>query len=499
MNQFHTILLRLLRVALLVVTAICVSIPAPARKLDIASRPFELPVFPGNLGNGIPRFVSHNFHYPLEAWKQQQLGALSVHALVRVNGKIETFEITTKVDLHPALYDEVKRVIEKMEWYPAINRNGRKVNAYVDFHFPLVRETTDFSTPIPYGLEKYARSAMKLARKLNNLNAADKPVDMQKVVTDMGEAAELFPTVPEFQSANSRLLASANIGSIALETADSALTWYHAANTKEVVKPSDEPFSLVEDRETEYSTNFNGRAELWLATLRAALHATYPSAVSSVAYDDAIRLVDLRSADGRLRPWNDLKERQVIEKRIERLKRDLVSEWSHGGIHVDENTAGWTKVANNLSIDELADYATYWSERGSIKPGAQVPQLAAQIDREKKKLWNLQQSSPQELQNLIGVKAFLTWLHSGEEGLKTYVTERCASGELSSGETKYLQNLMKNFARYAPVLVDHYAALQSIVCLVPPSSSTAADRKAFYDRRGALTEVFPLEWLWGGK
>lgn len=491
--------MRMLRAAFLAASAICVSFPSSARKLDIDPRPYELPVFPGNLGNGISRFVGHNFRYPAEAWQQQRLGALSVHALVRVNGKIETFEITTPVELHPALYDEVKRVIEEMEWYPAVDRNGRKVNAYVDFHFPLVRETTDFSTPIPFGMEKYARSAMKLARQLGSQGAGDKPVDLQKAVTQMGEAAERFPTVPEFQAANSRLLASANLGSIALETADSALAWYHAANTKEIVKPSGDSFSIVEETETEYSTSFSGRAELWLATLRAAMHAAYPSAASAIAFDDAMRLADLRSTDGRLRPWNDLKERQVIEKRIERLKRDLVSEWSHGGIHVDENTAGWTKVANNMSVDELADYATYWLERGSIKPGAQVPQLAAQIQREKKKLWNLQQSSPKELQNILGTKALLIWLRSGDEGLRTYLNDLHASGSLSDGENAYLDKLAKNFDRHSATLADRYAAIQSIICLVPPASSTPSDRKAFYARRNALGEIFPLGWLSGEK
>ena len=497
MKQFHAISRRFLQAAFIAAVSLVFSVPAGARKLDIDTRPYELPVFPGSLGNGITRFVSHNFRYPMEAWQQQRLSALSIHALVRVNGKIETFEITTPVELHPALYDEVRRVIEKMEWYPAINRNGRKVNAYVDFHFPLVRETTDFSTPIPYGMEKYARSAAKLARKLNRLGAMDKPVDMQKVVTEIGGAAELFPTIPEFQSANSRLLASANLGSIAVETADSALVWYHVANTKEFEKTSDDPFSLVNETETEYGTNFSGRAELWLATIRAALHAVYPSAASETAFTDALALADLRSADGRLRPWNDLKERQIIEKRVERLKRDLVSEWSNGSIRLDENTAGWMKVANNMSVDELADYATYWSDRGSIKPGAQVIQLASQIQREKKKLWNLQQSTPKELQSILGLKALITWFRSGDAGFHSFIADMLASGNLSDDETVYLRQLENTFDSHSATLADRYASIQSISCLVPPASFTSDERKAFYARRDALEEIFPLKWLAG--
>lgn len=486
---------RTLRVAFVAATALLAAIPAQSRKLDIAARPYELPVFPGSLGNGIQRFVNHNFKYPAEAWEVQQLKALSIRALVRVSGKIDEFEVTTDVDLHPALYAEVKRVIEKMEWYPACDRNGRKVNAYVEFHFPLVRQTNKFATYMPIGMEKYVRQSLELTQELNNLDAGDTPVDMQKMVTEIGHAAELFPTVPEFQAANSRLLASANFGPIAVETADSALVWYHLANTTQKVKKSDDPFTLDDEEvETEYSTNFNGRAELWLATLRAILHAANPSAAADTAFADALRLADLRLADGRLRSWSNLKERQQIEKNIERYKRSLVSEWSGGSIHVDENTSGWDKVANNLSIDEIADAATYWLERGSVKSGAQVAQLAGLIQREKDKLWNLQKATPQDIRNIVGTKALLSWLRDGEEGFSSYIAgERAANP--SKSIAGYLDNIEKAYTRNSQALSDRYAVLQSLACLVPPMDATPDDRKAFYARRHAVEEIFPLRWL----
>ena len=60
---------------------------------------------------------------------------------------------------------------------------------------------------------------------------------------------------------------------------------------------------------------------------------------------------------------------------------------------------------------------------------------------------------------------------------------------------KYLSRLEKRKAANAVMLADRKAVLQSLACMVPPEGTDAAGVQAFYDRRKAVEDVFPIKWL----
>jgi len=161
--------------------------------------------------------------------------------------------------------------------------------------------------------------------------------------------------------------------------------------------------------------------------------------------------------------------------------------------NIDRNPPLWEKVSREYSINELSYSLRYWAKRGQIN-NAQIEQLTALIDQEYDYMTKGKGVSNADKINLFGVRALAIWLQSGEEAMRSYISE-IKGGEASNKLVKYLEKLEKRYDENKPLFIYREKVIEFLACLMPPKGADDTAAKAFYDRRHAAEYVFPLRWL----
>lgn len=448
--------------------------------LDLKSleelKPFERvdapPVFPGNMVEGIPKFMRRHFKYPKEAWKVEKRIFAEVQAVIKEDGSMSDIQYTNIS--HPELIAELTRVMGKMTWYPAYDK-GEKVSVRCKMLLPLFPGKE---------LDDLVINAAEYAKALDNPKCGYDDDKMSAAMETIRDAAQLFPDVAQTSVAYLRLASSRNKGLSALADVDSCINKIHHGSYTDSLRAPGEP-SLGPG--LPFS---QGRRGLAWYLARAVTHQYTSSDSTDSAYDTLVRLIYKRMEDGDVGRTMTEREYEQSERRIEQMKRELVNEWSQGNLEIDRNTQTYEKVSRFFSVDELTDTLSYWAGRGEI-PNAGVSQLAALIRQEKERMHSGTIVTGKDGMRLFGVMALVKWLREGSDGLKQYIAE-INDGKPTRQVKKYLTTLEKRYNANATLLADHEGALQALACLVPPDG---VDTRQFYARRKALEEVFPLRWL----
>ena len=293
------------------------------------------------------------------------------------------------------------------------------------------------------------------------------------------KGAELFPEYAYISQPYVRLLSALGDKAGAVAMSDSCLRGYNKfryVQGKPDVRPP--------------HNDYSGRTEISLALMNLIQRKDLDGE-SENAFDDVCDLINRRVVDGDL--YNQAVDYSVSIKKIERMERDLVMEYSNGVANIDRNTPLWEKVSREYSINELSYSLRYWAKRGQIN-NAQIEQLTALIDQDYDYMTKGKGVSNADKINLFGVRALAIWLQSGEEAMRSYISE-IKGGEASNKLVKYLEKLEKRYDENKPLFIDREKVIESLACLMPPKGADDTAAKAFYDRRHAAEYVFPLRWL----
>ena len=425
--------------------------------------------------NGIVSFFRHNFKYPEDAWKAERLRAITVDCVIRKDGTVTDVECP-KVK-HPALLNEVKRVVGKMRWTPATN-GGRKVNVYKSFYVDLNPGAAEGST-VPYGLETFEKQGRKSAAALKKCTMVNETPSFEENVAALRKGAGLFPEYVGISVPYVQLLSALGDRRGAVAMADSCLMAYNKFRYVQGEPDIRPP-----------RNDYSGRTELSVA-LTNLVQRKYLDAESGKAFNDVCDLISRRVADGDL--YSQAVDYSVSQNRIERMERDLVMEYSNGVANIDRNTPLWQKVSREYSINELSYSLQYWAKRGQIN-NAQIEQLTALIDQEYDLMAKGKGIKDSDRINLFGVKALAIWLQNGDKAMRGYISE-IKGGEASDKLVDYLEKLERRYDENSSLFSDRGKVVESLACLMPSKGSSQEEVKAFYDRRKAVEKVFPVRWL----
>ena len=444
----------------------------------ICADPDQPAIFPGSIEEGIPKFFGYNMKYPKESWRAKRVQWVRVEMVIDTDGKVTNIRniVDTKDStlVDPALDSEIKRVLGKMTWYPA-EKNGVAVNVDKTMLLRLCKYS-DYS--IPYGMEYVEHDADKCLKKLRD--AKEKNEDIICAEPVLKDAAELFPFNTATTISYATLESSLGNGNRAINIMDRNLKHYQ---TKDPLFYSDtkandgiEPFLYI------------GRRAIGLAMMRAIQHDFNSSPQKDNAYLYVTDLIDQRMLDGELYEPRS----KNAQKAIDRMKRDMVNEFFRKDV-VGINEPVWAKKSRAYSTDEISYSLSYWSDRGRID-NAQVAQLTALIDQTEWEISRGKKATRKDELNLFGAKAMAIWMQAGETECRNYINTILAN-EPSRQLKSYLNKLDKKLSANAALLADRKAVLQSLACMVPPEGTDAAGVQAFYDRRKAVEDVFPIKWL----
>lgn len=452
-----------------------------AKGIEICEHPDTYPAFPGGIMDGIPKYLRDNFKYPKEAYKQQKETSMVVRFTITKDGKLRDFEMPAG-GYHPALEKELARVFEGTTWYPA-TKNGRPVNVRYTLYIKLHPRNGGDYEKIPYGLEYIAKDANNSISGIGKtLPPANELATIKKTI---GEAAEIFNECPRYPIAYATLGSTLGEKENALTAMDSCWVRYRWIPNPESgrIGPTGAPMRIY---------GYNGRTEIWVALMRAMQHQFHSSEMTDSAYSEAMTLINDRILDNDLREAASFKEAERAQRRAERMQRDMVNEFIRKDV-VGMNTPGWEKITREYSLDNISGALAYWNKQGLVN-NAQVEQLSNLISQEwDAMIWGKNATSKIQL-NLFGSKAFAIWMHEGDEGLDRFIAQ-IRDSKPSKKLLKYLSRLEKRKAANAVLLSDRKAVLQSLACMVPPEGTDAAGVQAFYDRRKAVEDVFPIKWL----
>lgn len=418
-----------------------------ARNLYVYDRPARMPAFLGNWGGDVGMFINKNFVYPIDAWRVQKWDEVKVSVLVRVDGKVEEFYIENKKEKpHPLLIAEMERVIDKMEWKPGYEGLS-PVNSYATFLFPLTSHFPKYNYHIPMGMKKPFEQAWFYACEwsLNEKDPVPDEQQEQQALRAMEKNGILFSDCPQILTGLVRALCSKNRSGQAVMFADNCLEEYQTR-----YETSSDPATGITIKMNK-AENYSGRSEAWLGALRAIMHDYVSSAPVDTLYDAAVALIDARIADGYLYPTDY---------------------WI--------NPKGKSQYYNNLK-----SYMRFHPSDEAV--GEEIAEL-------EKDMLSGQYAKNDDQLNLFGAKAMLVWLRDGDEGFRSYLAE-LRGGKLSGKLKKYLSRLEKRYNANSALLSDRRGVVEALACFVPPGFPTDDERQAFYARRRAVAEVFPISWL----
>lgn len=470
-----------LNILTLWIAAILAVAPATAKNWDICENPDERSILPG----GTDKWMANNFKYPIEAWREtrKKKGTIlrNFELIIGKDGKVLDYQLPEK--MHPALKREFDRVIQKMHWLPGY-KDGEPVISRIRPDLIIAPENTDGEN-IPFGLENIVSKGKHALAKLKKMHSPTTEKD-SATINALGLTAELFPTKPVYSIYFAGVCASNGINDRSISIIDSCYICYRI----------DPDTSLRnESNQLLWPSGYSGRYEIWISLVRIMHHILAKSDKTDRVCLEAFRYINDRIEIGDLRhdptPWI---AEQRSQRRMQDLQRERVNEFfSKSGQYISTNTPSWERMMRNYTIAEVSSSLGYWSKEGKIN-NAQVAQLTALLDEERKATLNGEKATSKDYARLFGCKALAIWALEGEVGLKNFINE-IRSGNPTKKLASYLDNLEKNYDRYSSLLSDYPAAMLAIVSPVPPQGTDEEGQRAFYERRRAAEKVFPIKWL----
>ena len=441
------------------------------------------PDSPPVLFGDIDKYLARHFKYPKEAIVED--GGLRtwvpIECIVTSEGDI--IDLTTSDKTHPALTKELKRVLGRAKWYPAL-KDGNPVNVKYKTSLQLTEPLFGF----PFGVENIKKDAEKNMSEIKQtLPASSNLTKMEDVleVASLAFAAKL----PRYPIAYATLETAIGGKDKAIAAIDSCWSYYHYIPQE----PMDGPWGLKLPMNK--NAAHNDRTEVWLAMMRSMIHQYNSSEMADSAYVDALTLINSKIIDGDMSEPLSENEKAEIERNIRRMKKDMVNDFVRSDM-VKTNTTGDEYIGRdlNFNLNQAVGALTAFDKLGLSIGNASVPQLSKMINDEYSALNSSKKATSKEKLNLFGAKALAIWMQSGDEGLNQYFA-MIRGGEPSKQLLKYIDKMEKNKAKNAELLADRQAVLQSLVCLSPTADTPEDEVKAFHARRKAVADVFPLSWL----
>lgn len=469
------------RIVAALVTWLCVVWPVVANR-PICTDPDVVPSFVGGLLDGMPKYLAKNFKYPKEAYKSGKCGGDAiVEIVVTQQGSVSDVKCCNVK--HPALEQELIRVLKESRWYPA-TKGGKPVDVRMTLHL-MLRPDWMTGEPIPFGLEQIVNDADKCIKALGDMERMPGGNELEQVDRILGEAADVFVSFPRFPINYAMLKGALGDNVKAIETMDSCWRRYHWEPEPEYGRlgPMGFPMRI---------SGYSGRTEIWVALMRAMQHQRNVSDMTEPAYRDAFMLINGRILDNDLRDSPSAKEVQFSEKKMQRLQRDMVNEFM-GYNMVTRDMSGWDRITRQYSLDEVSGTLAYASRNGYLN-NAQVEQISRLIKEEYDAMGNGKYATKGTQLKLFGAKAFAIWMLGGDAELAGFLAT-IRGGQPTKKLLKYLAKLEKRLAANRELLADRGAVLECLTTIAPPAGSDAAAVKRFHARRKAVEKVFPLEWL----
>ncbi len=474
MNRIY----KLLIASLLAVLSTWTAEASSTESITICEKPEIVCTFPDGIDFGLNEWLRKNLHYPLEAWAAVRSARVPAEFVISEDGKVIDHKFL--IGVHPLLETELNRVIKKMNWVPAYNK-GERVNTRVSIILELV-PISPREERIPFGLEYVMRDGEKAYNKLKKSTRPYNNGD-QKLYDNIKDINLLEPDLAKYTLGYAGICAARGDGKMAMNVMEKC--WNNYA-----INPALDPVY----RRIPMVRGYNGRTELWLGVSRV-MHRMHAAAENTdTAFQEVLDVINARIIDRELmdKPFGrDYVEK--AEKRVEQMKRDMVNEWVRLPL-TDRNTPTWGKITRNYNVDELTSGLRYWAERGEID-NAQIVQLKNLIKQEYNAMTHGKNASSKDILNIFRTKALVIWLQNGKQGLHNFISSIKDCDEASDKLVKYLDNLNNQYARNAALLEDRDKVIESLVCMVPPEGTDAAGVQAFYDRRKAVEDVFPIKWL----
>ena len=459
----------------------------------------ELPYFPGGM-NGLNTFFRKHFVYPAEAWKSGEKAGV-MQFVVRADGVACGL---VQGNMHPALYEELKRVFRIMPlWYPA-TMGGRPVNVIYSIDMPLY----DYkNTNLPF----HVLDLMKKNRLEENKEYGN-GLDTEAAMRMTAASRFIVETTPEnvmVASPLSRLLGAQGLWDEAVSVADSCARRY-----KVKLDIKNEPFSADEytgndefirtameaaDRainkgEGVVNYDYDGRLDIHAAlTYALVCDAAGRDSLRTGAYAYALNVIDgrIKQQDvktSRKHPANG-EYRNLMKEKLA-----LVMNPSTGGVQL--NKSDQHDIVEAHTYGDVMDVIDRKIKEGKIS-NARVLQITGQLNEldRVQKIYDMGKDSL----NLYGLRALTLYLSQGIEAQRQYMD---SLSEQSKELKKYFAKMSENMQEHEAELSDRAAVIRSLACFAPINeegdSKEEKKRRAkeFYRYRNAVMETYPLEWLW---
>ena len=440
----------------------------------------EYTSFPGGMPR-LKRFVEKNFNYPKEAWGEaNRLSNSDLHFIVRRDGVACGLD---GKDMHPAVYEEWKRVFRLMPlWEPAkIKGHPVDVKCHTRLH------VYDQSSGLPFHIERGKNKLMKkvgLGREYRKgLICHDAEVLEAKmdefIFYDSAQVDVLAPLV--------KTCVSLGKYDKAVVIAENGLKKLHEQMERKMKNPR-------------RILRFDGKVYLDAAlTYMLACDVAGEREKARKAYEYALDVADwrilLQDINVRKKPeyGNEMYRRLLAEKQV------LATTSRMPGVTLDasERAAmfnhGWVTSESQSAIDRNV-------KAGKID-NPRIRQINAQLEEMRAERCEGAVLGKDSLY-LYGLHALAIELGEGGEAVNRYVVAMQQRADVSPKLKSYLSKLLKKRQKHASLLDNRRAVIRCLAEYAPivEEGESKVERKQraqeFYRYRNAVKSVYPLEWLW---
>lgn len=439
----------------------------------------EPPQFYGGIG-AMDKFIIDNLRYPAEAWNDTIYSKKDVfgsNCIIRKDGRA-IFPRPT--DMHPALSQEIARVVSLMpSWKPA-TKDGN----IVDVVFAISTSVLDPFFHIPYSGMPYVKKAIEASNSLKeNYKFGISKAQTDSVSTLIYSVHEKGWDEMTSTLAGARLLAMLGRYDDAVAMLDRALVKYHDIGfTKD-----GHLGNLYPDLSC-----YNPKVELYsVMTLAAIYDMSGQKDKARETYDNAIWLAGTMAEQG-IRDNGTESQRSRHYYDLMREKAAIVSK--ERGASVRLNPSERREIDYEPRLGDTNWRIEQRMAEGKIS-NARLSQINGQMD-----MMNFDQSNRKSVSDafrLYKICAMLTGLRDGTEAEHAFFSE-VSGGEAGKKMAKYFTKWSKDLS--LPV-ASHKEMLENIVFYAPlnvsgtENETDEAAAKAFYDKRKQIEEVYPLGWL----
>lgn len=445
--------------------------PGVQRSADIP------PIFPGNIIDGLPRYMAKHFVYPRASWDSLKLNGYVnplVMMVIHKDGSVSNVHVYQVTD--SILSAEVARALMGTRWYPATTK-GHPVDVLYQITVPL----TDRNTGLPFHLSP-------IVSKVNAMNRARKEYKRGITVTDLSERMEPYKELC-FWSASS-LNATMPLSTMLVTQGK----WAEAAT---LLNRGLDQYIEMRGRYSDWK-GYSGRKELAATTLLALLKAGAKAIDAHAAIDRALMLIDMKIVTGNVNRLLTDREREIADRFIRQLMNEQVN--AVYGTNVDRHEESWQRPDNKgFNIADDSRSIAYFLDHGY-----QLPVVASQNRALMKQMWDAKEhgiKSKNVLNELLGVRALLICATEGVDSAMAFIDDLLKSSEVGSKQKKYMYGIAEKVQTHRQVLADRSAVLTSLASYAPLNNASLTveankqQARRFYDTRKILEKVFPIRWL----